>query len=68
MSETALQLLATFESLPESEQHEVLTQMLRSSGELPDTALSDLDLTAVADDLFYSLDAEESDGESGDPR
>ncbi len=35
MSETAAQLLATFDSLAPHEQHELLTEMLRRSGELP---------------------------------
>lgn len=66
MSETALQLLATFESLPASEQHELLIAMLRRSGTLPDAIVSDADLTAIADELFQALDAEESDGSDAD--
>ena len=58
MSEIALQLIATFESLPASEQHQVVTQLLRRITILPDTPLSDDDMTAVADDLFQMLDAE----------
>lgn len=62
MSETAAQLLATFESLEPKEQHELLTELLRRSGELPDTFLTDDHLAGLADDLFQALDAEESDG------
>lgn len=62
MSETASQLMATFESLPMREQHELLTAMLRSSGELPATLLADDHLVGLADELFQALDAEESDG------
>lgn len=62
MSETAAQLLATFDSLKPQEQHELLTELLRRSGELPDTFLSDDHLVGLADDLFQALDAEESDG------
>jgi hypothetical protein len=60
MSETAAQLLATFDSLEPREQHELLTEMLRRSGELPETFLTDSQLSGLADDLFQALDAEES--------
>jgi len=66
MSETATQLLATFESLPPKERHELLIAMLRSSGELPDTIVSDDQLVGMADELFQSLDAEESNGNDAD--
>jgi len=68
MSETATQLLATFESLPAKEQHELLIAMLRRSGELPDTILSDDQLVGIADELFQTLDAEESNGDDTDTR
>ncbi len=67
MSDTATQLLATFESLPEKEQHELLIAMLRRSGELPDTLVSDEQLVGIADQLFQTLDAEESNGNDADP-
>ena len=63
MSEIASQLLATFDSLPPQEQHELLTAMLRRSGELPDSGLSDNGLVGLADDLFQTLDAEEANSE-----
>ncbi|TWU08174.1 hypothetical protein [Stieleria varia] len=63
MSDAASQLLATFESLPANEQHELLIAMLRRSGELPDTIVSDDQLVEIADELFQTLDAEESDGD-----
>ncbi|MCA9076795.1 MAG: hypothetical protein KDA93_17345 [Planctomycetaceae bacterium] len=63
MTETASQLLATFETLPVEEQHEVLAQMLRRTGDFPVTFLADDALTDIADQLFQSLDAEEADGE-----
>ena len=44
---------------PPQEQHEVLTEMLRRSGELPETVLTDDHLVGLADDLFQALDAEE---------
>ena len=62
MSETAARLLATFDSLEPQEQHELLTELLRRSGELPDTFLSDDHLVGLADNLFQAMDAEESDG------
>ena len=68
MSETATQLLATFESLTASEQHELLIAMLRRSGELPDTIVSDDQLVGIADELFQTLDAEESNGDDADAR
>ena len=67
MSDTATQLLATFESLPEKEQHELLIAMLRRSGELPDTLVSDDQLVGIADELFQTLDAEESNGSDANP-
>jgi len=66
MSDTAIQLLATFESLPAKEQHELLIAMLRQSGELPDTNVSDDQLVGIADELFQTLDAEESNGNDAD--
>jgi len=68
MSENATQLLAKFEALPASEQHELLIAMLRCSGELPDALLSDNELTGLADDLFQTLDAEESNGADANAR
>lgn len=68
MSETAAQLLATFDSLEPQEQHELLTELLRRSGELPDTFLTDDHLVGLADDLFQALDAEESDGRKSNAR
>jgi len=62
MSETAAQLLATFDSLSPREQHELITAILRRSGELPNTLLSDEGLVDLADNLFQALDQEESHG------
>lgn len=62
MSETAAQLIIAFESLPAEDQHELLTEMLRRSGELPTTLLADDHLVGLADELFQALDAEESNG------
>ena len=66
MSETATQLMIAFEALPVQDQHELLAEMLRRSGELPPTLLADDHLVGPADELFQALDAEESNGrESG---
>jgi len=61
MSGTAAQFLATCDSLEPQEQHELLTELLRRGGELPNTFLTDNNLVGFADDLFQTLDAEESD-------
>lgn len=66
MSDTATQLLATFQSLPPQEQHELLVMMLRHSGDLPDTIVTDDQLAALADELFQTLDAEESHGDDAE--
>ena len=68
MSETAAKLLATFDSLEPQEQHELLAELLRRSGELPDTFLTDDQLVGLADELFQGLDAEESDGRKSNAR
>jgi hypothetical protein len=63
MSEMAAQILAKFESLPPREQHELLAEMLRRSGELPGAQLQDEHMVILADQLFQSLDVEESRGD-----
>ena len=60
MSNAAAQLVAAFESLPPKEQHEVMTVLLKRSGELLDHQLSDNDLVGLADELFQTLDADPS--------
>ena len=57
MSGSAVLLLATFEPLPPEEQHELLAAMLRRSGELPETFVSDDALLGLADSTFQALDA-----------
>lgn len=68
MSDAASQLLATFDSLPASEQHELLIAMLRRSGELPESVVTDDQLVGLADELFQRLDAEEPNGDKADSR
>ena len=67
MSETAAQLLATIESLPEQERHELLVAILRRSGEMPNTLVSNDELVGIADELFQTLDAEESHDTDASP-
>ena len=67
MSDIASQLLATFETLTANEQHELLIAMLRRSSEFPDTIVSDDQLVGLADEIFQTLDAEESNGNDADP-
>ena len=55
-----------FGQAPPSEQHELLIAMLRRSGELPDTIVADDQLVGFADELFQTLDAEESNGSGAD--
>lgn len=60
MSKMTSQILESFDALPPEEQHDVLTEMLRRVGELPEGILSGDALTGLADDLFQTLDAEEA--------
>ena len=62
MSDTAILLLKTFETLSPAEQHTLLVELLRRSGELPDTVVTDDDLVGLADQLFQMLDAEDDHG------
>jgi hypothetical protein len=65
MSEIASQFVNSFSSLPEAAQHEVLVALLRRSGELPSSELSDEALVGIAEEVFLRLDAEEAqDGQS----
>lgn len=59
MTDAALELLATFEKLPRDEQHAVVAELLRRTGEPAESPLADNDLLSVADQLFQTLDAEE---------
>jgi hypothetical protein len=68
MTETAAQLIAVFDTLTVAERHELLIEMLRRSGELPDSIVSDDQLVGIADELFQSLDAEESNGNDAESR
>jgi len=68
MTEIASQLLATFDSLPAEEQHEVVVQILRRTVALPEAMLTDECLVSLADQLFQALDAEELDDDDSRSR
>ena len=68
MTDVVTQILATFASLPAKEQHELLIALLRRSGELPETMVTDEQLVGIADELFQTLDAEEANGHEADTR
>ncbi|MCA9138013.1 MAG: hypothetical protein KDB00_14675 [Planctomycetales bacterium] len=68
MSEIANQLLATFETLPSEEQHELIVALLRRGGELPDSFIADDQFVILADELFQTLDAEESNDNETESR
>ncbi len=60
MTETARQLLDSFETLPEADKHQVAVEILRRfagavEGDLPESALVE-----AADELFRALEAEEA--------
>ena len=66
MTEATAQLLASFEALPLEEQHQLVAEILRRTGELPGHPLPDSHLTILADELFQQLDTEEArDAEAG---
>jgi hypothetical protein len=62
MTNVAQKLIESFESLPETEQHEVLAQLLRRLIESPYASLSDEDLTQAADLIFQEFDHSEAEG------
>jgi hypothetical protein len=62
MSDTATQLLNAFSSLSAEEQHEVMLALLRKSGELRGSTITDDQLVTLAEEVFLSLDAKELNG------
>ena len=56
MSETAKRLLDTFDALPELEQQEVASEILRRTALAEHGTLEDGDLVALADEVFRELD------------
>lgn len=62
MGDAAQHLLKTFEALSETEQDEVLAQLLRRAAELPHSFPSDEELLRAADQVFQELDRRETKG------
>jgi hypothetical protein len=61
MSTAVRELLSSYESLPQNDQHEATVAILRHVLTTDYDDVSDIALTAIADDLFRALDAAESD-------
>ena len=62
MGNAARHLLESFEALPESDQREVLAQLLRRAAEIPYDFPSDGELLQAADQIFQDLDRLEAKG------
>jgi hypothetical protein len=62
MTSAAQQFLRSFKSLPQTDQHDVLIQLLRMPIEADYAAPSDEDLIHAADEIFAELDKRESAG------
>ncbi len=62
MTNAAQKLIDSFEALPETEQHEVLTQLLHRLIDSPYAPLSDEDFTQAADLIFQEFDRREEQG------
>ena len=62
MTNVAQKLIESFESLPETEQHEVLAQLLRRLIDSPYESLSDEELTQATDLIFQEFDRTEAQG------
>jgi hypothetical protein len=62
MGNAARHLLESFEVLPETDQREVLAQLLRRAADLPYAFPSDEELLQAADQIFEDLDRLEAKG------
>jgi hypothetical protein len=60
MTQKVRDLLDSFEALPDAEKHELAVEVLRRVGKPAHGHLSDESLTALADELFCALDAQEA--------
>lgn len=60
MTAAAQQLLNSFDSLPKSDKHAIAVEILRRVGQSTSDELSDEAIVAAADELFCTLDGEES--------
>ena len=61
MTQMALDIIQTFDSLPKNEQQEVTKLILRRALEKDLPALSDDELTLTAEELFLELDKRETE-------
>jgi hypothetical protein len=61
MSETAAQVLASFDLLPPHEKQLLLIELLRRTEDLPQDRLTEEQMVELADNLFQELDARETD-------
>ena len=64
MTPTVKELLISFEQLTEPEKHDLAIEVLRRTDIFGQSELSDEELSLAAEDLFLSLDREESDAEA----
>ena len=62
MGDAARHLLKSFEVLSETDQREVLAQLLRRAADLPYSFPSDDELVRAADQVFQGLDRLEAKG------
>ena len=62
MGDAARHLLKSFEALSDTEQREVLAQLLRRAAEMPYPFPTDEDLLQAADQVFQELDRRETEG------
>ncbi len=62
MTNAGQKLIDSFEVLPETEQHEVLAQLLHRFIDSPYASLSDEDFTQAADLIFQEFDRREKQG------
>jgi hypothetical protein len=64
MTETATRILRDFATLPPEEQSWLLAELVRQCDVTAELDLSDAALVSLADSLFVSLDARETDDDS----
>jgi hypothetical protein len=61
MTRAVQELLESFDRLPESEQQEALSEILKRTQELAYPPMDDETLARIADETFQMLDADEAD-------
>jgi hypothetical protein len=60
MSTDSQHVIASFESLPQGEQREVMAELLRKAAQWDSPPLTDDDLARLADEVFLELDRREA--------